>query len=523
MPGAKASKAVPKSSIPTGGKSKTTPRSKAGAPARMSVANSAPQPSQPDKGDVVTRVVEIIAEEIGLGKSELVPSSSFTDLGVDSVLSLNIAGRLREELGLDVDDSLFADCPTVVDLVTALHIKETPRPTRESTVPPTSELDSASAASDDDAADDDNTDETSLDGDETDTMSIVRRTVAEEVGILEKELTESLDLNELGMDSLLSLKLLGRIRDNLEIEVPASLFADNSSLNEIEAALGLKPKAAAPCKKIRAPSAKKDSPVSNRIPMVSSVLLQGSPKSATKTLCLFPDGSGSATSYSPLPRISPDIAVYGLNFPFMKTPQDMKCSIEAVTPRYLQEIRRRPDGPYYLGGWSAGGICAFDAALELDRVGEKVERLILIDSPFSIGLEKLPPRLYDFFKDVGLSGAGDQPPPPRLLPHFLAFVNSLDLYRAKPFLSGRAPPSRLIWARDGVCKSPDGPRPDMNNAPKDMKRLQDNRTDSSSNGWDSLLSGDNMMIETMDDANHFSMIVGEKANELAVFIRKAMD
>ena len=112
----------------------------------------------------------------------------------------------------------------------------------------------------------------------------------------------------------------------------------------------------------------------------------------------------------------------------------MKCSFEAVTPCYLQEIRRRqPDGPYYLGGWSAGGVCAFDAAHELDRVSEKVERLILIDSPFPIGLEKLPPRLYGFFKDVGLFGEGDKPPPPWLLPHFFAFVDSLDLYRAKPF------------------------------------------------------------------------------------------
>lgn len=484
------------------------------------MAKPAPQPSQPDQSDVVTRVLDIIAEEVGLERSELVPSSDFADLGVDSLLSLNIAGRLREDLGLDVDGSLFADCPTVVDLVKALNIKETPRSVRESTVPPTPELDSTSAASDDD-----DTDVTSLDGDETDTMGIIRRTVAEEVGILEKELTQSLDLNELGMDSLLSLTILGKLRDELEIEVPADLFVDNSCLDEIEAALGLKPKAAAPPpEKVLAPPAKKASPVSDGIPVATSVLLQGNPKSASKILFLFPDGSGSATSYSPLPRISPDLAVYGLNCPYMKTPQNMKCSIEDITPRYLQEIRRRqPDGPYYIGGWSAGGVCAFDAAQELDRVGEKVERLILIDSPFPIGLEKLPPRLYDFFKTVGLFGEGDKPPPSWLLPHFLAFVDSLDLYRAKPFASGRAPPSRLIWARDGVCKFPDSPRPDMNGAPKEMKWLLNNRTDFSANGWDSLLSGDDMVIETMADANHFSMMAGEKVKELAVFIRNAMD
>jgi len=470
----------------------------------------------------VTRVLEIIGEEAGLEMSELVPSSIFTDVGIDSLLSLNIAGRLREDLGLDVDGSLFADCPTVADLVKALNIKETPPSGRETTTPSTTESDSNAAASDEDSSDG-----TSLDDDDgIGTMSIIRRTVAAEVGVAEKELTESLDLNELGMDSLLSLTILGKLRDEFEIDVPADLFADNNSLIEIEAALGLKRKAVAPPpppEKARAPPAKKANPVNDAIPMASSVLLQGSPKSATKTLFLFPDGSGSATSYSPLPRISPNIAVYGLNCPYMKTPQDMKCSIEAITPRYLQEIRRRqPNGPYYFGGWSAGGICAFDAAQELDRVGEKVERLILIDSPLPIGLEKLPPRLYDFFKNVGLFGEGDKPPPPWLLPHFLAFVDSLDLYRAKPFGPGRSPPSRLIWARDGVCKFPDSPRPDMDGAPKEMKWLLNNRTDFSSNGWDGLLGGDDMVVETMDDANHFSMMAGGKVKELATFIRNAM-
>ena len=500
-----------------GAKPKTAPKSKTSVPVKASVAPPS-KLSQPDADGLVARLLDIIADEVGLGKSEVAPTSSFTDLGVDSLLSLNIAGRLREELGLDVDGSLFANCETISELVGALNLKEIPLSTSESTVPSTPELDATSTASDD-------SDETELDDEENDTMGLIRRTIAEEVGVLETELTESLDLNELGMDSLLSLTILGKLRDELDIDVPADLLADNSSLSEIETALGLKPKAIAPPRKVgpKQPE-KEDKPVSDGIPMASSVLLQGSLKSATKTLFLFPDGSGSATSYSPLPRISPDIAVYGLNCPYMKTPQNMECSLEAITPRYLQEIRRRqPHGPYFFGGWSAGGICAFDAAQELDRVGEKVERLILIDSPFPIGLEKLPPRLYDFFKTVGLFGEGDKPPPSWLLPHFLAFVDSLDLYKAKPFASGRAPPSRLIWARDGVCKFPDSPRPDMKDAPKEMKWLLNNRTDFGSNGWDGLLSGDDMVIETMDDANHFTMMAGEKAKELAVFMRKAMN
>ena len=470
----------------------------------------------------MTSFLAIMAEEVGLDKSEISPSNSFADLGIDSLLSLNIASRLREELGLDMEGSLFSDCPTPVELVRCLSNSEAPTPPISNSTPPSiPELDSASEASNDN-----DTDQTSLDGDKTSIISIIRHTIAEEVGILQTELADSQDLNELGMDSLLSLTILGKLRDELGIDLPADLFAKNSSLNCIEAALGLKPKAVtAASEDDPTPAAQSADPTSDGIPQASSVLLQGNPRSASKTLFLFPDGSGSATSYAPLPRISPNIAVFGLNCPYMKTPQNMKCSLEAITPRYLQEIRRRqPVGPYYFGGWSAGGICAFDAAQKLDRDGEKIERLILIDSPFPIGLEKLPPRLYDFFKSVGLFGEGDRPPPSWLLPHFLAFVDSLDLYKAKPFELGRGPPTRLVWAKDGVCKYPESPRPEMgDDDPKEMKWLLNNRTDFGSNGWERLLGTDDLVIEAMDDANHFTMMAGGKVKELAVFIRKAMD
>ena len=483
-------------------------------------AYSEAQSPRSDEADIMTQVVKIMAEEIGLGTSELPPSSNLTDLGIDSLLSLNIASRMREDLGLVVEPSLFPDCSTILDLVKSLSGDAKSPSTRISTRPPTPDADSTSSASEHD-----DTDITSLDGEEINLIDLIRRTIAEEVGIPETDLTESLDLTEMGMDSLLSLTILGKLRDELEMDLPANLFADNNSLAKIETALGLKPKVVGRPEGVDARAVGRVDPTNGQIPQASSSLLQGNPKSATKILFLFPDGSGSATSYAPLPLISPRTAVYGLNCPYMRSPQDMKCSLQSITLRYLEEIRRRQrNGPYFFGGWSAGGICAFDAAQELERIGEKVERLILIDSPFPVGLEKLPPRLYDFFQSVGLFGESDKPPPSWLLPHFLAFVDSLDLYRAKPFARGRGPPTRLIWAHDGVCKSPESPRPEVReDDPKEMLWLLNNRTDFGSNGWDRLLGTDDLIIETMYNANHFSMMAGENVEELAAFICKAMD
>ena len=484
--------------------------------------------NQPEKTNLVAQISSIIAEEVGVDQSELKPTSSFVDSGIDSLLSLNIASRLREDLGLEIEGSAFFDCETILDLAELLSPGTTARSsTPGSTVVPKPISDSASAVSEDTTYDDDDTDQTSTDGDETNVMGIIRQTIAREVGISEDDLTESLDFIELGIDSLLSLNILGTLRDIVEMDLPPSLFADNTNLAEVEASLGLKSKGASiPREPIRAPvEIIKDSFVSHTIPEATSMLLQGHPKSADKILFLFPDGSGSATSYAALTRISPQVAVYGLNCPYIKTPRDMKCSLEAITPSYLQEIRRRqPKGPYYFAGWSAGGVCAFDAAQALDRLGEKVERLIFIDSPCPIGLEKLPPRLFDFFKSIGMFGEGGQAPPEWLLPHFLAFVDSLDLYRAKPFAKGQSPQTHIIWARDGVCKFPNSPRPEMReDDPREMKWLLNNRTDFGSNGWDCLLDAEHLFMQTMDNANHFSMMAEDKVRELATFIRNAME
>lgn len=363
------------------------------------------------------------------------------------------------------------------------------------------------------------------DAEEDDILTIIRRTLATEIGLKESEVTDSSSFAELGVDSLLSLTMLGKLREEVGQELPMTLFADCANLLDVSAALGLKPKAAAATRDTALElAAKMEKIVAASVPPASSILLQGNPKTASKALFLFPDGSGSATSYAPLSRIDSDVAVFGLNCPYMKNPQDMKCSIEDVTPRYVEEIRRRqPTGPYYFGGWSAGGICAFDAAQHLDRIGEEVVRLILIDSPYPVGLEKLPPRLYDFFSSIGLFGSGDKAPPSWLLPHFLAFVDSLDRYRAVPYIPGHAPQTHLIWARDGVSKHPDDPRPRMDEqTPKEMKWLINNRTDFGSNGWEGLLGGATPVIETMYDANHFTMMAGSKVHELAAFLKRAM-
>ncbi|KAL5047374.1 conidial yellow pigment biosynthesis polyketide synthase [Aspergillus fruticulosus] len=502
---------------------------------------------------VVVRALNILASETGLSESDMSDDLVFADYGVDSLLSLTVTGRYREELNLDMDSSVFIEYPTVGDFKRFVTQLSPSAPSDSSLSDRESEYsfngDSSSGLSSPASPSTVSPpNEKVIQVHENSTMKEIRAIIADEIGVSADDINSDENLGEMGMDSLLSLTVLGRIRESLAMDLPGEFFIENQTLDQIETALDLKPKVvptAVPQSQPtdlpqtttskQLPTQPPSSSTSDNHPPATSILLQGNPRTATKTLFLFPDGSGSATSYATIPGISPNIAVYGLNCPYMKTPEKLICSLDSLTTPYLAEIRRRqPTGPYNLGGWSAGGICAYDAARKLVlQQGETVETLLLLDSPLPIGLEKLPPRLYGFFNSIGLFGEGKAAPPAWLLPHFLAFIDSLDAYKAVPLpfneqkWQGKLPKAYLVWAKDGVCSKPGDPWPepaeDGSKDPREMVWLLSNRTDLGPNGWDTLVGKENIGgITVIEGANHFTMTRGEKAKELAAFMKSAL-
>jgi thioesterase domain-containing protein len=58
--------------------------------------------------------------------------------------------------------------------------------------------------------------------------------------------------------------------------------------------------------------------------------------------------------------------------------------VENVAKFYLREIRKtQPDGPYFIGGLSFGGLVAFEIAQQLKSIGQEVALVILFDTPTS--------------------------------------------------------------------------------------------------------------------------------------------
>ncbi len=56
--------------------------------------------------------------------------------------------------------------------------------------------------------------------------------------------------------------------------------------------------------------------------------------------------------------------------------------IEAIAAYYIQAIKMlQPNGPYFLGGWSFGGLVAFEMAQQLTQAGQQVALLAILDTP----------------------------------------------------------------------------------------------------------------------------------------------
>ncbi len=85
-----------------------------------------------------------------------------------------------------------------------------------------------------------------------------------------------------------------------------------------------------------------------------------------------------------LPRyLGPDQPLYGLEHQGLDGTLPRHTEVETIAAHYLKEIRTvEPAGPYFLGGYSFGGVVAFEIAQQLRNHGEEVALLFLLDSHF---------------------------------------------------------------------------------------------------------------------------------------------
>ncbi len=97
--------------------------------------------------------------------------------------------------------------------------------------------------------------------------------------------------------------------------------------------------------------------------------------------CMHAAG-GNVLFYRDLAKhLGMDQPFFGLQARGVNRDETNHNSVEEMAACYLGEIRAfQPEGPYYLGGSSFGGLVAFEMARQLEREGERVGLLALFDT-----------------------------------------------------------------------------------------------------------------------------------------------
>jgi thioesterase domain-containing protein len=153
-----------------------------------------------------------------------------------------------------------------------------------------------------------------------------------------------------------------------------------------------------------------------------------------------------------LPHVDARYPLYGLQARGVRQPEPLPVSMAEMARDYTDQVRKvQPAGPYYLLGWSLGGNIAFAIAEELERRGERVGLLIILDSSLA-GLDAVPAstepwRFYNIilaqFGYVPAITPADPEPEARML----------ELVRRRPGLGLDDWPDRRVRALQRVIKN----------------------------------------------------------------------
>ncbi|AOX04306.1 hypothetical protein BJP34_14360 [Moorena producens PAL-8-15-08-1] len=113
-----------------------------------------------------------------------------------------------------------------------------------------------------------------------------------------------------------------------------------------------------------------------------SALVPIQPNGNKRPFFLVPGGGGNVVYYSYLARyLSSDQPFYGLQAIGLDGESEPYTQVEDIAAHNIQEIQSvQPQGPYLLGGHSFGGKVAFEMALQLQKQGQEIALLAILDT-----------------------------------------------------------------------------------------------------------------------------------------------
>jgi acyl carrier protein len=387
---------------------------------------------------VLDALLGAIAAETGTDLAELTDDAVLSELGVDSIMAIQIAATVKNTTGFDVPGTFVFEYPSIGDLrkefASAVgeggdggdeeveveeeiddEIEETDKSTSPAAVAAPAKKESSGGPT---------------------VLDTLLHAIAAETGTDMNELTDDAALGELGVDSIMAIQIAATVKNETGFDIPGTFVFEFPSIGDLRREYGSAESsssvgsssgrsspvqddtdvtdadepaptpapASAPEKKAPTTAVQKVAPGEDSlvkdfsvfkfeeedqenidyatVPKAKIVLMQGKPSSGETPLFLIPDGSGTAATYIHLPPFQSGLPVYAIESPFLRCPGKLsrKTGIPGMAKLIVEAILKlRPEGPYLIGGYSGGATISYEVTRQLTATGRKIQGLLLID------------------------------------------------------------------------------------------------------------------------------------------------
>ncbi|MFK5891715.1 MAG: SDR family NAD(P)-dependent oxidoreductase [Pseudomonadota bacterium] len=208
----------------------------------------------------------------------------------------------------------------------------------------------------------------------------MRKEVAAVLHLPVEKLKLNQPLNELGLDSLMMVELGMKIESDLSIALPTGQLMVMPSLKDLS--IGILKLLG---RKVDTPDKATVIALSSNIPQYPDCLVNLKTGTTNKIIYCFHPNGGLIFDYKILTDLLlNEVQVMGLQSCVLSGAEEEFSSIELMAEEYIKSIRaKQAHGPYYLLGFSFGGLVCHAAARILQDMNEQVAFLGMIDCPIN--------------------------------------------------------------------------------------------------------------------------------------------